>query len=101
MTLKGLRKTSQDKNIDQQIDSFITGANKRINQLKKNEVYYRRLTFSLTEELDKDIDKLLIDARVAKANRSMIVRAALQELKKLSKEELQQAVLKCTNSNQN
>jgi hypothetical protein len=35
----------------------------------------------------------LIDARVAKANRSVILKAALHQLQKLSKEDLQQAVL--------
>lgn len=97
MALRGLTKSSKNREKDQEIDDFITGANKRINKLKNNEVTYRRLTFSLTENLDKDIDKLLIDCRVAKANRSMIVRAALQELKKLSKEELQEVIIKQLN----
>ncbi|MDH2048631.1 hypothetical protein N5J31_17465 [Acinetobacter johnsonii] len=93
MTLKGLSKSFKNPTKDQEINDFITGANKRVNKFKVSEVTYRRLTFSLTEELDQEIDKLLIDCRVAKANRSMIVRAALYELKKLSQEELQQSVL--------
>lgn len=93
MALKGLTKSSQNREKDQEINDFITGASKRVKKLKKNEVAYRRLTFSLTKELDKDIDKLLIECRVAKANRSMIVRAALEELKKLSKEDLQKSVV--------
>jgi uncharacterized protein YaaW (UPF0174 family) len=97
MALRGLTKSSKNREKDQEINDFITGANKRINKLKNNEVTYRRLTFSLTENLDKDIDKLLIDCRVAKANRSMIVRAALHELKKLSKEELQAVIIKQLN----
>lgn len=94
MALKGLTKASLDKNKDQEIDNFITGANKRVNRLKTNAITYRRLTFSLTEEVDKDIDELLISCRVARANRSIILKAALQELKKLSKEELQNSVLR-------
>lgn len=72
MALKGLKKTEQiDK--QQDIDAFISGASKRVKTLEKSQQKYRRLTFSLTEDVDKEIDDLLLNCRVARANRSIIV----------------------------
>nr|WP_181715403.1 hypothetical protein [Acinetobacter lwoffii] len=66
-------------------------------KLKSHKTTYRRLTFSLTEDVDRDIDELLINCRVARANRSIILKAAIEELKRLSKDELQEAVIKHLN----
>ena len=94
MALKGLTKSAQEsKSTDQKIEDFSSGSTKRIKNLECSQQVYRRFTFSLTEEVSKEIDDLLIDARVAKANRSVILKAALHQLQKLSKEDLQQAVL--------
>jgi predicted transcriptional regulator len=94
MALKGLTKSAQEsKSTDQKIEDFISGSAKRVKSLETSQQVYRRFTFSLTEEVSKEIDDLLIDARVAKANRSVILKAALHQLQKLSKEDLQQAVL--------
>ncbi len=54
----------------------------------------KRYTFSLTEEVNQQIDQLLVNCRVAKANRSIILKAAIHQLENLTAEELQQAVLK-------
>ena len=95
MALKGLTKSAQEsKSTDQKIEDFINGSAKRIKNLECSQQVYRRFTFSLTEEVSKEIDDLLISSRVAKANRSVILKAALHQLQKLSKEDLQQAVLK-------
>ncbi|WP_436906180.1 hypothetical protein [Acinetobacter johnsonii] len=94
MALKGLTKSAQEsKSTDQKIEDFINGSTKRVKNLECSQQVYRRFTFSLTEEVSKEIDDLLIDSRVAKANRSVILKAALHQLQKLSKEDLQQAVL--------
>lgn len=94
MALKGLTKSAQEfKSTDQKIEDFISGSTKRVKNLECSQQVYRRFTFSLTEEVSKEIDDLLIDSRVAKANRSVILKAALHQLQKLSKEDLQQAVL--------
>lgn len=94
MALKGLTKSAQEsKSTDQKIEDFINGSSKRVKNLECSQQVYRRFTFSLTEEVSKEIDDLLIDSRVAKANRSVILKAALHQLQKLSKEDLQQAVL--------
>lgn len=94
MSLKGLTKSAQEsKSTDQKIEDFISGSTKRVKNLETSQQVYRRFTFSLTEEVSQEIDTLLIDSRVAKANRSIILKAALHQLQKLSKEDLQQAVL--------
>ncbi|MEN8425005.1 hypothetical protein ABFO63_15300 [Acinetobacter junii] len=94
MALKGLTKAAQEsKSTDKKIEDFISGSTKRVKNLECSQQVYRRFTFSLTEEVSREIDDLLIDSRVAKANRSIILKAALHQLQKLSKEDLQQAVL--------
>lgn len=93
MALKGLKKSEQSSNQDQ-IDNFIQGASKRIKKIEPSQQNYKRYTFSLTEEVNQQIDQLLVNCRVAKANRSMILKAAIHQLENLTAEELQQAVLK-------
>lgn len=94
MALKGLTKSAQETKItEQKIDEFISGSSKRIKNLEASQQVYRRFTFSLTEEVSKEIDNLLVECRVAKANRSIIIKAALHQLQKLSAEELHQTVL--------
>lgn len=92
MALKGLKKSEQSSNQDQ-IDNFIQGASKRIKKIEPSQQNYKRYTFSLTEEVNQQIDQLLVNCRVAKANRSIILKAAIHQLEKLTTEELQQAVL--------
>jgi S-ribosylhomocysteine lyase LuxS involved in autoinducer biosynthesis len=92
MALKGLKKSEQSSNQDQ-IDNFIQGASKRIKKIEPSQQNYKRYTFSLTEEVNQQIDQLLVNCRVAKANRSIILKAAIHQLEKLTAEELQQAVL--------
>lgn len=92
MALKGLKKADQEDK-QQDIDDFINGASKRVKALEKSQQKYRRLTFSLTEEVDKEIDDLLLNCRVARANRSIIIKAAIHNLKNLPEIELQRYVL--------
>ncbi len=92
MALKGLKKSDQtDK--QQDIESFINGASKRIKTLEKSQQKYRRITFSLTEDVDRKIDDLLVECKVARANRSVIVKAAIHHLEQLSEDELQKLIL--------
>ena len=93
MALKGLKKADQE-NKQQDIDDFISGASKRVKTLEKSQQKYRRLTFSLTEDVDKEIDDHLLNCRVARAYRSIIIKAAIHNLKNLSESELQHFVLK-------
>ena len=93
MALKGLKKADQDTK-QQDIDNFISGASKRVKTLEKSQQKYLRLTFSLTKDVDKEIDDLLVDSKVARANRSIIVKAAINHLKQLPKDELKNLILK-------
>ena len=94
MALKGLIKSSQElKSTEQKIEDFISGSSKRVKSLETSQQVYRRFTFSLTDKVSKEIDDLLVECRVAKANRSMILKAAIHQLQKLSAEELQKVVL--------
>lgn len=98
MALKGLTKSAQEsKSTEQKIEEFITGSSKRVKSLEVSQQIYRRFTFSLTEQVSREIDDLLVESRVAKANRSIILKAALHQLQKLSPEELQRAVLEEVN----
>ena len=91
--LSGLKKKTESEVQEDLAHSFIAGAEKRIKDLETRERKFIRYTFSLTEEISKEIDDLLVESRVAKANRSIILKAALHQLQKLSPEELQRAVL--------
>lgn len=91
MALKGLKKTDDDGK-QQEIDNFISGANKRVAELKKSQPNFRRVTFSVTQEIDQDIDDLVLNCRVARANRSVILKAAIRHLKTMPAEELHKVV---------
>ncbi len=93
MALKGLKKSDQNDK-QQEIDTFINGASKRLKDISQSQQKYRRLTFSLTEEVDKEIDNLLLNCRVARANRSIIVKAAIHFLSSIPEDELNQIVSK-------
>lgn len=93
MSLKGLKKSEQSSNQDQ-VNNFIQGASQRIKQIEPSQQTYKRYTFSLTADVNEEIDQLLVACQVAKANRSIILKAAIHQLQKLSSEELQSAVLR-------
>jgi len=93
VALKGLRKSDQDPKQEDLVEEFIKGASKRVKKIEPSQQKYRRFTFSLTEDVNQEIDDLVINCRVAKANRSIILKAALHQLQLLSPEELQKVVL--------
>ena len=94
MGLSDLKKKGY--NADISVDSFIGGANTHSLQ-KESKVKYIRQTFSLTQEVSDQIDELLVKSRVARANRSIIVKTAIQQLSFLSEEQLNLAVLATKN----
>lgn len=83
-------------NNDVSVDSFIGGANTHSLQ-KESKAKYIRQTFSLTQDVSDQIDELLVKSKVARANRSMIVKTAIQQLSFLSEEQLNLAVLTTKN----
>lgn len=94
MGLKGLTKSTEEVvSKEKQIETFISGSTKRIKNLEVAKQTYRRFTFSLTDEVSKEIDDLLVESRVAKANRSLILKAAIHQLQRLSPEELHNVVI--------
>lgn len=90
MALSDLRKSNSNSSPD--LDKFISGAAKRVSELKPSQQKYKRLTFSLDEQTDQQIDVLLVKSQLARANRSIIIRAAIQQLATLSADELQRIV---------
>ncbi|MCP5916393.1 hypothetical protein NL317_30695, partial [Klebsiella pneumoniae] len=64
---------------------------------KESKAKYIRQTFSLTQEVSDQIDELLVKSRVARANRSIIVKTAIQQLSFLSEEQLNLAVFATKN----
>ena len=91
MALGGLKKTTLEDN-QASAEEFISGAKQRVTELMPTKQKYKRLTFSLNEQTDQLIDELLVNSQLAKANRSIIVKAAIQQLASLSQEELKRIV---------
>lgn len=93
MSLKGLKKQITPENIS--AEDFIQGASTHsIAEPKTSNAKFIRQTFSLTQEVSDQIDELLVKSKVARANRSVIVKAAIQKLISLSEDELHVLVLK-------
>lgn len=94
MGLGGLKKSETTNTVS--VESFIGGANTH-SLAKESKAKYIRQTFSLTQEVSDQIDELLVSSKVARANRSIIVKVAIQQLSLLSEEQLQLAVLQTIN----
>lgn len=94
MGLGGLKKSETTNNVS--VDSFIGGANTHSLE-KQSKAKYIRQTFSLTQDISEQIDELLVRSKSARANRSIIVKTAIQQLGLLSEEQLNLAVLKTIN----
>lgn len=67
---------------------------------KPNTSAYIRQTFSLTQEVSDKVDELLVKSKVARANRSIIIKTAIQQLGLLCDEALNQAVLETMGKNE-
>lgn len=94
MALKGLKKEDQTPKNEKAVNDFISGATKGVQLLTPSNAKFQRYTFSLTEDVSEQINDLKVRCRVAKANRSIVLKAAISQLKKLSDEELQVLILK-------
>ena len=87
--LKGLKKGARPE-IEKQAENFIKGANDRVtvhSSKEESKQTYKRLTFSLTENVSNDIDKLSLTPRDFKVSRSDVVKAGIALLKSLPEEE--------------
>lgn len=94
MALKGLKKEDQTPKNEKAVNDFISGATKGVQLLTPSNAKFQRYTFSLTEDVSEQINNLKVRCRVAKANRSIVLKAAISQLQKLSDEELQALILK-------
>lgn len=91
--LSGLKK-KQDQFLeeDELVDSFISGADKRVKTLEISQKKFVRCTFSLNQELNELIDDLIVKSNNARVNRSSIVRIALESLAKQNVEDFKKLV---------
>ncbi|MHA3050573.1 hypothetical protein [Acinetobacter sp. ANC 4639] len=93
--LSGLKKKTEELlQQDQLVDSFISGAEKRVKNLEVSQKRFVRCTFSLNEELNQLIDDLIVKSNNARVNRSSIVRMALESLAEQTPEEFQALINK-------
>ena len=94
MALKGLKREDQTSKNEKLVNDFISGASKNVQELTPSNSKFQRYTFSLTEDVSEQINDLKVRCRVAKANRSIILKAAVSQLNNLSDEELQNLIMK-------
>ena len=87
--LKGLTKQTIVKE-DEAIDSFISGASQRVNDLKPSQQMFKRCTFSLDEETSIAIDELVVRSGHARVNRSSVIKTAIQTLLSMKDDEIKQ-----------
>ncbi|MDH2528290.1 hypothetical protein QDR63_18705 [Acinetobacter baumannii] len=92
--LNGLKKKSESEKEDDLVNSFISGAEKRIKDLETRERKFIRYTFSLTEEISDLIDEMIVRSSNARMNRSNIVKIALKALAEKSNEEIREEIQK-------
>ena len=94
MTLKGLKKEDQTSKNEKLVSDFISGASKNVQELTPSNAKFQRYTFSLTKDVSEQINDLKVKCRVAKANRSIILKAAVNHLNTLSDEDLHNFIKK-------
>lgn len=94
MALKGLKREDQTPKNEKAVNDFISGATKKVQELTPSNAKFQRYTFSLTEDVSEQINDLKVRCRIAKANRSIILKAAVSQLNNLSDEELQNLIMK-------
>ncbi len=94
MALKGLKREEQTSKNEKLVNDFISGASKNVQELTPSNAKFQRYTFSLTEDVSERINDLKVKCRVAKANRSIILKAAVSQLNTLSDEDLHNLIKK-------
>ena len=85
----------QDEETDRKAQTFIGGGKPSVGASKPRKVrVYERYTFSLTPEVSADIDKLTLVSREFRVSRSEVVKAGVEALKGLSREQLVEVLRK-------
>lgn len=92
--LAGLKKKTESTEVDEALNSFISGAEQRVKALESSEKKYVRCTFYFNEDVSKLIDELVVKGQNARISRSSIVRSAIENLAEYSSEELREILKK-------
>lgn len=85
--LKGLQKGQQPSK-EEALDSFINGAPVKSNAPGQSAAVFKRVTFSLTEQISEEIDRLSLVPRGFRATRSDVVRAGVAALSAMTEEQV-------------
>ncbi len=83
---------AQDEETERKAQAFIKSS---VGASKPHKVrVYERYTFSLTPEVSADIDELTLASREFRVSRSEVVKAGVEALKELSREQLAKVLRK-------
>lgn len=91
MSIGSLKKDARSKAASKEADDFIAGAKvdgSKAEKPSKRERIYKRVTFSLSDDIDQEIDRLSLIPREFRASRSDVIRAAVAMLASQSDEEI-------------
>ncbi|OKS22353.1 hypothetical protein [Pseudomonas aeruginosa] len=85
--LKGLMK-GQQLSTEEAVSAFINGASLKANAPVQSAAVFKRVTFSLTEQISEEIDRLSLVPRGFRATRSDVVRAGVAALSAMTEEQV-------------
>lgn len=85
--LKGLKKGQQPSK-EEALDAFINGAPIKSSAPGQSAAVFKRVTFSLTEHISEEIDRLSLVPRTFRATRSDVVRAGVAALSAMTEEQV-------------
>ncbi len=83
-----VKKRERNTDIDAKIEKFAAGADPLTDQVQESKAVFKRTTFSLTENLNKKIDELVLVPRTFRTSRSEVVKAAVLSLAEMPEEEI-------------
>ena len=83
-----VKKRERNTDIDTKIERFAAGADTPTEPVLESKAVFKRTTFSLTENLNKKIDELVLIPRTFRTSRSVVVKAAVLSLAELTEEEI-------------
>ena len=87
---EAVKELAQDEETERKAQAFIKPS---VSKSRKVRVY-ERYTFSLTPEVSADIDELTLASREFRVSRSEVVKAGVEALKGLSREQLAKVLRK-------
>lgn len=85
--LKGLTKDQQPSK-EEALETFISGAPLKSNAPGQSTAVFKRVTFSLTDHISEEIDRLSLVPRSFRATRSDVVRAGVAALSGMTDDQI-------------